>query len=190
MSKSKQKGTSAETAVARYLFSHGWPFVERRALAGANDLGDITGTPGLCWEVKYAGGNIKMSEWMGETEVETANAGAAVGILVIKPPGIGMTRVGKWLAVMSVKHNDELALASDLNIYFPPPITYTSANVLEELATSKQLLSGALPVVQAIPPRMKDFPMTWYRVMYLEDAVTLLHSAGYGDEDTTGVPLE
>lgn len=189
MSKSKQKGTSAETAVARYLFEHGWPFVERRALAGAHDLGDITGTPGICWEVKYAGGNIKMSEWMAETEVETANAGAAVGVLVVKPPGVGMTRVGKWLAVMSAKQNDELMIAGDLGYAVSEPITYTSEKVLERLASIKGRAPHYIVVVQAIPPRMKDFPMTWYRVMYLEDAVTLLHSAGYGDEDTTGVPL-
>ena len=48
----KAIGTAAETAVVRYLAAHGFPNAERRALHGATDLGDITGTPSLCWEVK------------------------------------------------------------------------------------------------------------------------------------------
>jgi len=52
MSKAKAKGTSAETAVVKYLIDNGFPYAERRALNGALDLGDITGTPALAWEVK------------------------------------------------------------------------------------------------------------------------------------------
>ena len=45
MSKAKQKGTLAESALVKFLQSAGFPNAERRALAGINDLGDITGTP-------------------------------------------------------------------------------------------------------------------------------------------------
>lgn len=180
MSKSKAKGTLAETAVARFLLEHGWPFCERRALRGTYDMGDITGTPGICWEVKYAGGAIKMSAWMAETEQETINSGADVGVLVIKPPGIGMTRVGKWLACFGTKHYDELALASPLDLKFGVPQTYNSTRVMEDLVRLGEESIG-LVVARAWAPGMKDFPMTWYHVMYLEDAVTLLRSAGYGN---------
>ena len=44
----KAIGTAAETAVVRYLAAHGFPAAERRALHGATDLGDITGTPRSC----------------------------------------------------------------------------------------------------------------------------------------------
>ena len=50
MSRNKQKGTSFETLVADFLTDNGFPYAERRALAGVNDKGDITGTPGLVWE--------------------------------------------------------------------------------------------------------------------------------------------
>ena len=40
MSKSKQKGTFAETAIVEYLKQF-WSNVERRALSGSNDKGDI-----------------------------------------------------------------------------------------------------------------------------------------------------
>ena len=43
MSKSKQKGTSAETAVVNYLKDKWKIPAERRALTGALDKGDISG---------------------------------------------------------------------------------------------------------------------------------------------------
>lgn len=190
MSKSKAKGTMAETAVARYLLEHGWPFCERRALRGTHDMGDITGTPGICWEVKYAGGSIKMSEWMGEMELETLHAQAAIGVLVIKPPGVGIRRVDQWLGVMNPKQHDELCMASALDIMFDVPLSYNSARVLKQLELCKNESPSSLAVAQGMPPSMREFPMTWYRVMYLGELVTLLHSAGYGDEDTAGVPLD
>src|SRR5690606_27104000 len=52
MSRSKDIGTRAETAVVRYLRANGFEHAERRALRGRQDAGDITGTPGICWEVK------------------------------------------------------------------------------------------------------------------------------------------
>jgi hypothetical protein len=190
VSKSKAKGTLAETAVAKYLLGHGWPSCERRALRGTLDQGDITGTPGVCWEIKYAGGAIKMSEWMGETEAETINARAAIGVLVVKPPGVGLTRVDRWLTAMTPKQHDELCLASALDIAFSAPVSYNSTRVQAQLELIKNESPTALAVAQGIPPSMKEFPMTWYRVMHLGELVTLLHSAGYGDEVTGGVSLD
>jgi hypothetical protein len=51
MSKSKQKGTMAETAVVQYLKQF-WPNVERRALQGSKDTGDIAGIPNVVIEIK------------------------------------------------------------------------------------------------------------------------------------------
>lgn len=46
MSYAKQKGTSYETAIVKYLIEHGFVSARRIALAGANDKGDIhIGTP-------------------------------------------------------------------------------------------------------------------------------------------------
>ena len=52
MTRSKDIGTRAETQVVRFLAANGWPSAERRALHGSLDQGDVTGTPGLVWEVK------------------------------------------------------------------------------------------------------------------------------------------
>jgi hypothetical protein len=99
MSKSRQKGTAAESAVVRFLKGHGWPFAERRALHAALDKGDVTSTPALVWEVKNHRA-YKFPEWMRETEEERENAAADYGILVVKPNGIGATRVGDWWCVL------------------------------------------------------------------------------------------
>jgi hypothetical protein len=188
----RDKGTIAESAVARYLLEHGWPYAERRSLKGRLDKGDITGTPGICWEVKWANGGLKLSEWMAQTEVETINANASVGILVIKPLGVGITRVDKWYAVTTPKEHDQLDAQASYRAVLDDPITYKAQAVAERLAglrVLKEVLQQgtALHTVQAVPPNMRDFPFLWYRIMYLGDMINLLHSAGYGDEDSGGV---
>jgi hypothetical protein len=97
--KARAKGTAAETLVVRYLQSTYWPFAERRALAGGQDKGDITGTPGLAWEVKSAK-TLCVPAWLRETEAERVNAKADYATLVIKPTGVGGTRVGEFYALM------------------------------------------------------------------------------------------
>lgn len=103
MSASRAKGTLAERLVVDYLKGRGWPYAERRALAGAKDKGDVTGTPGLVWEVKSAS-RITLPEWLRETEQERINAQAAHGILVVKPKGYGESRIEEWPAVLPLRH--------------------------------------------------------------------------------------
>lgn len=107
MSKAKQKGTAAETALVRFLQGQGFPGAERRALGGGGageDLGDITGIPALCMEVKNHA-TYKIPAWIKETEIERINAKADFGILVVKPNGIGMTpdKVGQWWGIMPMQ---------------------------------------------------------------------------------------
>jgi hypothetical protein len=106
MSKAKQKGTMAETAVAEFL-KQTWPAVERRTLGGANDKGDIAGVPNGVVEVKNQG-TYKISEWLKETEAERRNAGVDYGILVIKPKGVGVSKTDQWWAVVSLATITEL----------------------------------------------------------------------------------
>ena len=102
MSKSKQKGTSAESAFVKSpVVLEAFPYVERRALAGVNDMGDISGMVGLAVEIKNHK-TYKFPEWIKETEVERINAKADYGILVVKPNGVGLGSVEDWWAVMPV----------------------------------------------------------------------------------------
>ena len=87
MSKQRAKGTMFETAVAQFLREHGFPHVERRALHGVQDKGDLTGMPGLVVECKNHK-ELSLSEWLRETEVERVNAGADYGVLVAKRRGV------------------------------------------------------------------------------------------------------
>lgn len=99
MSANRRKGTAAESALVGFLRTVGWPHAERRALAGAKDKGDVTGCIGLVFEQKAAN-RIDIPAWLRETEAERINAAADYGVLVIKPRGVGDTRVGQWAAVM------------------------------------------------------------------------------------------
>ena len=99
MSRNKSKGTAFETLIVRYLQDHGFPHAERRALAGVNDLGDITGTLGVVWECKNHK-TLSFSEWLVEAEVERANANADLGVVIAKRRGKG--DAAEQYAVMTV----------------------------------------------------------------------------------------
>lgn len=107
MSKARAKGTLGENGAVQVLIENGFRHAERRALAGVNDKGDIAGVAGIVFEVKNHK-TYKISEWMKETEIETKNASADFGILVVKPNGIGLSNAGKWWAVMTLEDMAQL----------------------------------------------------------------------------------
>lgn len=102
MTPSHAKGTRAETAVVNYLRSKGRENVERRALQGSRDRGDIAGIPGVVFEVK-AGSRLEIPRWLGEAECERVNDSAHVGLLVVKPKGVGEARVQDWWAIQRLE---------------------------------------------------------------------------------------
>lgn len=113
----KAIGTAAETAVVRYLAAHGFPAAERRALHGATDLGDITGTPQIVWEVK--GGEAakdasdkRVAAWFDEAREEAGNAGATYGFLIVQRRQKG---VRDWWAVLDVCDLAKLVRRDALN---------------------------------------------------------------------------
>ena len=99
MSKSKQKGTSAESAVVAWLKEQGRKYVERRPLHGVHDRGDIAGIPEVVIEVKNHA-RMELSQWVKELEVEMKNDKATTGVVVHKKKGT--TDVGAWYATMPV----------------------------------------------------------------------------------------
>jgi len=89
VARSKDIGTRGESQTVKFLIESGFPFAERRALHGSTDLGDITGTPGIVWEVKAGAAAMDASDnqviaWLVETETERVNAKADLGILVVQ----------------------------------------------------------------------------------------------------------
>lgn len=97
MSRSRAKGTAAETAVVRWLREHGFPFAERRALAGNKDRGDIAGVGGWALEVKSCR-RMELAVWMDEAQVEGANDGTSMYAVIHKR--IGKGDPGAWYVTL------------------------------------------------------------------------------------------
>lgn len=98
MSRSKSKGTAAETAVVRFLRSAGFVQAERRTLSGAQDRGDIAGLPGVVIEVKNCQRD-SLGAWVAEAELERDNDNAGLGVVWHKRRGT--TDPGQWFVTMS-----------------------------------------------------------------------------------------
>lgn len=109
MSKAKQIGTAAETAVRKFLLSQDYTELEahRNVLKGTNDEGDVwlrEPRRGLCvFEVK--GGKAakeasygQIEKWYQEAELEKKNASGRFGFLVTQRAGVGAPRAGEWWA--------------------------------------------------------------------------------------------
>jgi Holliday junction resolvase len=103
VNKNKRKGTAAETAFVKFMNANGFPLVERRALQGKADRGDISGLVGVVIEIK-SGARLSIPEWLKETQQEQINDGASESYLIVKPKGKGkvedwwvITTVGQWL---------------------------------------------------------------------------------------------
>lgn len=74
MNRSKARGTAFETAVVDFMRAHGLPLVERRALRGAKDCGDISGVVGWTLELKNHR-ELDLGTWMTEAQREAMNDG-------------------------------------------------------------------------------------------------------------------
>lgn len=96
--RSKERGTAAETAVVRCLRDAGALHVERRALSGAADRGDINGVLGTVIEVKDCA-RMELSSWLDEAQAEGKNAGASLAVVWHKRRGRGYA--GHWFVTMS-----------------------------------------------------------------------------------------
>ena len=82
----RQAGTKWETAIVGALTAAGWPFAERRRLAGAKDKGDIAGVPGVVIEAKNTN-RIELAAALDEALEERDNASAVYGVAWIKRKG-------------------------------------------------------------------------------------------------------
>lgn len=139
MSKSKDIGTRAETAVRNYLLSVGYDpmTAHRNVLKGSADEGDVwlRESYGLIvFEIK-GGKSAKdasyeqVRKWYEEAEVEKANADGKFGFLVTQRAGVGYPRAGEWWAY--AKLSDLIQLRTNIN---------TNSDTLVRL-TLKELVS-------------------------------------------------
>jgi len=75
LSVNKQKGTTFERECANFLTDNTSFWVERRALAGTLDKGDLIGVPNTVLECKNHK-QLNIAGWVDEAEAEARNAGA------------------------------------------------------------------------------------------------------------------
>jgi hypothetical protein len=108
LSKSKDIGTRAETAVRNYLLSVGYDpmTAHRNVLKGSADEGDVwlRESYGLIvFEIKGGksakdASHEQIRKWYEEAEIEKANADGKFGFLVTQRAGVGYPRAGEWWA--------------------------------------------------------------------------------------------
>lgn len=96
----RRKGHDAERAVATWLRANGFPGAERAvraAYVGSDrvipDPGDITGTPGIVWQVKDCA-REQINVWLDDTDRQREQADADYGLLVTRRRGVA--DVGRW----------------------------------------------------------------------------------------------
>lgn len=115
VNKPKIKGTLAESAVVRYFLHRGWPFAERRTLSGSHDKGDVAGIYGVAGAVMVEVKNhakLNVTGALREAAVEQRNAGAALGVVISKPRGVGVDNVQDWHAHLTVGQLCDLLIAA------------------------------------------------------------------------------
>lgn len=191
VNKPKQKGTAAESAVVSFLRTAGFPYAERLALQGGKDRGDITGVPGIVFEVK-AVQEYAFSAWLTEARVERDNAGADFGMVIAKPRLVGTGKTGQWYALMY--SFDYLALVSeavkktqkDIPIW-KRDMSGSSISTLIgrelKLAQAHAAEAGTHHSCVLITPKGAKDPSMYYVVTTLGQMSDLLVDAGYGRRD-------
>jgi hypothetical protein len=105
----RAKGTGGETALVNWFHRVGETQVERNALHGARDIGDLTGVPGLVISAKWVGRGkpMDLSGWLNGLEAMRSNQAARhpgleppEGLLVVRRHGY--PDPGRWYAVQEM----------------------------------------------------------------------------------------
>jgi hypothetical protein len=153
-------GTAAETAVVKVLRANGFGQAERRPLHGAQDWGDIYGTPGIAWEVKGGeagkaahGRPTLLASFLAQAEAERINSSSDIGILVLARKGF--PRADQWWAVVQLGQFLEIG-------------TGDSVHFLDTVRSVPSLAERAIHLSTPI----------W---LELGDLVRALRITGYGD---------
>lgn len=159
VNKSGKIGTEAETAIVRVLRLNGFGLAERKVKGGGGqheDFGDITGTPGLTWQVKGGEYARKMTpqhehEWLDSCELQRSLGRNDFGILIVQRKGYSYPRAHHWWAIL----REPADLAAIVNL-------------------------GAQGIASATPTGRRLGSPTPVRMMFA-DLLPLFRLAGYGD---------
>lgn len=141
---SRRKGADAEMQLAKYLTTMGWPEARRAVATGWRtpgrenpDPGDITGTPGLVWQVKYVAdmSDLQIQDAMNEAEGQAISSGADFGFLVQRRAG--KSSPGDWWVWLS---------ASELAVLVTSQVL-TWAHVSNDQQPVRMLVKDLVPLL-------------------------------------------
>jgi len=113
---SGDKGYRGEFPVVEYLKRRGFKYAYRLSKQGANDKGDVGNIEDVVIEVKNVA-RYDIPGWMKETIAEKKRAGARTAAMVMKPKGVGDTRVGEWWAVLTLEDYAQLLIDAGYGPY-------------------------------------------------------------------------
>jgi hypothetical protein len=199
VNKPKKIGTKAEMDVLKYAIGHGFPGAKRNPPAGSHDVGDLCLAANLVTEVK-ADKSLDYPQFMRETEAERTRANAAVGICVIKPPGVGDRRMNLWWMLMASGTYDALEFLAGSKNFMASFLTQSETVTLEgrrpakfkpgDLLAQKSEHLRMMPGTTLKPGAARVSRTGWdFRFLYLPDALELLRWAGFGEPMTGTAPL-
>lgn len=94
---SRRKGATAERAVVRFLRAAGFPDARRYLAGDGRQPGDIDALPGVSFEVKNQA-TYDFPAWLRQAVAEAGPN--RLPVVVAKPNGVPVDRVGDWWAVM------------------------------------------------------------------------------------------
>lgn len=175
---SRQKGSAGETAAVealRRLLCHDKDTLGRRKEEGAYDRGDVQGVQRIVFEVK----NVAKKDpwgWLTETAVETRNAKADFGILIVKPEGVGLPNGEKFASLMYADDARMLMAAANMPRIRRVELRRSGWNASWAELLERERHCGGIPVeiVQAHRDRSKHLSL-----MRLDARCDLLRRAGY-----------
>jgi hypothetical protein len=122
----KHRGYDTQRIVADYLAGNGWPYAQS---TGAGRSGtDVTGTPGLHWEVKARRGLNLAADLR-----QAAGHGEGLPILVIRLDGFGPVSIAEWPAVLRL--GDLVRLLRQAGYGNPPGLELPAADTLADVYT-------------------------------------------------------
>jgi hypothetical protein len=99
----RRRGAETERRFAEHLAEHGWPHAQPSRGHGT----DITGTPGIGWELKARRGFTPL-QWLRQVHAHQVG----LPIAVLRPDGLGPAHIDEWAALMRVSDLIELLHAA------------------------------------------------------------------------------
>lgn len=103
----KHRGYKSQRILAEYLASNGWPYA--LSIGAGTPGSDVTGTPGIDWEIKARRGFNVLAAMRQSAE---RAADGIVPAVVLRPDGMGESSIARWPFIVPLEVGVVLLRAS------------------------------------------------------------------------------